>query len=118
MAATGLFAAAYNAVTSALSAAGLVVVTDPRNARPMSVFVELPTATAFNSNILDVTIVCRILSAPPGNQDAADYLLTTADAIHQLTTIAVTDCRPSVALIGDQNIPAYDLTVRISARRN
>jgi len=118
MAATGLFAAAYNAVTSALSTAGLVVVTDPRNARPLSVFVELPTATAFNSNILDVTIVCRILSAPPGNQDAADYLLTTADAIHQLTTIAVTDCRPSVALIGDQQIPAYDLTVRISARRN
>jgi hypothetical protein len=118
MAATGLFATAYSAVATALSNAGLVVVTDPRNARPLSVFVELPTATAFNSNILDVTIVCRILSAPPGNQDAADYLLTTADTIHQLTTIAVTDCRPSVALIGEQQIPAYDLTVRISARRN
>jgi hypothetical protein len=106
MAATGLFAAAYSAVTSALTAGGLVVVTDPRNARPLSVFVELPTAQAFNSNILDVTIVCRILSAPPGNQDAA------------LTSLAVTDCRPSVALIGDQQIPAYDLTVRVAARRN
>lgn len=118
MAATGLFAAAYSAVTSALTAGGLVVVTDPRNARPMSVFVELPTAQAFNSNILDVTIVCRILSAPPGNQDAADYLLSTADTIHALTSLAVTDCRPSVALIGDQQIPAYDLTVRVAARRN
>ena len=118
MAATGLFSAAYNAVTTALTTAQLVVVTDPRNARPMSVFVELPTAQAFNSNILDVTIVCRILAAPPGNQDASDYLLTTADTIHALTTIAVTDCRPSVALIGDQQIPAYDLTVRVAARRN
>lgn len=118
MAATGLFAAAYNAVTAALVAANLVVVTDPRNARPLSVFVELPTATAFTNNVLDVTIVCRILSAPPGNQDAADYLISTADLIHQLGTVAVTDCRPSVALIGDQQIPAYDLTVRVAARRN
>ena len=118
MAASGLFAAAYSNVTTALANAGLVVVTDPRNARPLSVFVELPTASAFNSNILDVTIVCRILSAPPGNQDAADYLLTTADTIHQQTTLAVTDCRPSVALIGDQNIPAFDMTVRVSATRS
>jgi hypothetical protein len=118
MAATGLFAAAYSNVTTALANAGLAVVTDPRNARPLSVFVELPTASGFNSNIIDVTIVCRILSAPPGNQDAADYLLTTADTIQQLTTLAVTDCRPSVALIGDQNIPAFDLTVRVSAQRS
>jgi hypothetical protein len=118
MAATGLFADAWQSVVTALSDAGLVVVTDPRNARPLSVFVELPTATAFNSNVLDVTIVCRILAAPPGNLDAANYLLTTADTIHALTTLAVTDCRPSAALIGDQSIPAYDLTVRVQARRN
>ena len=118
MAASGLFAAAYRNVTTALADAGLVVVTDPRNARPLSVFVELPTASAFNSNILDVTIVCRILSAPPGNQDAADYLLTVFDTIHQLKTLAVTDFAPSTAIIGEQNIPAFDITVRLSTRRN
>jgi hypothetical protein len=118
MAATGILAAAYNSVTTALADAGLVVVTDPRNARPMSVFVELPIGDAFNNNIVDVRISLRILAAPPGNQDAANYLLSTFDTIHQLDTLAVVDFRPSTAVIGEQNIPAYDLTVRLSTRRN
>lgn len=118
MAATGILAAAYSSVTTALSNAGLVVVTDPRNARPMSVFVELPTGNVFNENIVDVTINLRILAAPPGNQDAADYLMSTFDTIHQLKTLAVVDFGPSTAVLGEQNIPAYDLTVRLSTRRN
>jgi len=118
MAATGILAAAYSSVTTALADAGLVVVTDPRNARPMSVFVELPIGDVFNNNIVDVRISIRILAAPPGNQDAANYLLTTFDTIHQLDTLAVVDFRPSTAVIGEQNIPAYDLTVRLSTRRN
>lgn len=118
MAATGILAAAYSSVTSALAAAGLVVVTDPRNARPMSVFVELPSGRAFNENIVDVTIRLRVLAAPPGNQDAADYLLTVFDSIHQLKTVAVTDFNPSSTAIGDQVIPSYDIVVRLSTRRN
>lgn len=118
MAATGILAAAYSSVTTALADAGLVVVTDPRNARPMSVFVELPIGDVFNNNIVDVRISIRILAAPPGNQDAANYLLSTFDTIHQLDTLAVVDFRPSTAVIGEQNIPAYDLTVRLSTRRN
>ena len=116
MAATGILAAAYNNVCTRLTAAGMVVVKDPRNARPMSVFVELPTAPPFNSNIVDVTIVCRILAGGPGNSDAADYLLTQADIIHQ-NVEGIVDIRPSTALIGEQQIPAYDLTVRVSTRR-
>ena len=118
MAATGILAAAYSSVTTALADAGLVVVTDPRNARPMSVFVELPIGDVFNNNIVDVRISIRILAAPPGNQDAANYLLSTFDTIHQLDTLAVVDFRPSTAVIGEQNIPAYDLTVRLSTKRN
>lgn len=118
MAATGILAAAYSNVTGALAAANLVVVTDPRNARPMSVFVELPAGRAFNENIVDVSIRLRVLAAPPGNQDAADYLLTVFDTIHQLKTLAVTDFAPSTAIIGEQNIPAFDITVRLSTRRN
>lgn len=118
MAATGILAAAYSSVTTALANAGLVVITDPRNARPMSVFVELPTGSAFNENIVDVTIRLRVLAAPPGNQDASDYLLTVFDTIHQLKTLAVTDFGPSTAVVGEQNIPAFDLTVRLSTRRN
>ena len=118
MAATGILAAAYSSVTTALTDAGLVVVTDPRNARPLSVFVDLPTGEAFNENIVDVTIRLRVLAAPPGNQDAADYLLTTFDTIHQLKTIAVVDFTPSTTQVGEQVVPSYDITVRLSTRRN
>lgn len=118
MAATGILADAYSSVTTALAAAGLVVVTDPRNARPMSVFVELPSGRAFNENIVDVTIRLRVLAAPPGNQDASDYLLTVFNTIHQLKTVAVTDFTPSATSVGDQTIPSYDITVRLSTRRN
>ena len=105
MAATGILAAAYSSVTTALADAGLVVVTDPRNARPLSVFVELPTGEAFNENIVDVSIRLRLLAAPPGNQDAADYLLTTFDTIHQLQTIAVVDFTPSTTKWGNKSFP-------------
>jgi hypothetical protein len=84
----------------------------------MSVFVELPAGRAFNENIIDVTIRLRVLAAPPGNQDASDYLLTVFDTIHQLSTIAVTDFEPSTAILGEQNIPAFDITTRLSTRRN
>jgi len=117
MAATGILAAAYENVCTRLADAGMVVVKDPRNARPMSVFVELPTAPPFNSNIVDVTIVCRILAGGPGDRDAADYLLSQADVIHE-NVEGITDIRPSTAIIGEQQIPAYDLTVRVSTRRN
>ena len=117
MSATGILADAYDNVCTRLSNAGLVVVKDPRNARPMSVFVEVPTATAFNNNIVDVTIVCRILAGGPANSDAADYLLTQANVIHE-NIEGVIDVRPSSAIIGEQTIPAYDLTVRLSTRRN
>ena len=117
MSATGILADAYQSVVTALTNAGLVVVTDPRNARPMSVFVELPTGDGFNSNIVDVTMTLRLLAAPPGNSDSSDYLLTTFDSIQQLNTLAVVDFRPTTAIIGEQNIPAYDVTIRLSTRR-
>ena len=117
MAATGIFAEARDAIVTRITALGLAPVTDPRNARPMSVFVEAPTVIDFNSNIIDATIVCRILAGGPGNSDALDYLMTQADIIIE-NVEGITDARPSAALIGEQQIPAYDLTVRVSTRRN
>ena len=42
MAATGIFAEARDAIVTRITALGLAPVTDPRNARPLTVFVELP----------------------------------------------------------------------------
>jgi hypothetical protein len=117
MAATGILADAVNAISTALTALGLKPVTDPRNARPMSVFIELPVMTSFTYNVGDFRIPVRILAAPPANSDAGDYLMTTTDLIMN-SPIAVTDARPGNANYGGQDIPTYDLTVAIAVKRN
>jgi hypothetical protein len=118
MAATGIFAESRTAIVNALTALGIATVTDPRNARPMTVMVNPPTFDSFTYNVGDIRFELLILAAPPGNQDAEDYLITTADTIMASTTLAVTNGRPIAVTVGDQQIPAYSLTVAIAARRN
>lgn len=117
MSATGILAEAYNNVVSRLQSAGMNVVTDPRNARPMTAFVELPTVAAYNSNIIDATIMVRLLAPPPGNQDASDWLLSNADVVHE-NVGGITTINPSSVLIGEQQIPTIDLTVRVATKRS
>jgi ABC-type Zn uptake system ZnuABC Zn-binding protein ZnuA len=118
MPATGIFAESRTAIVNALTALGIASVTDPRNARPMTVMVNPPTFDSFTYNVGDIRFELLILAAPPGNQDAEDYLITTADTIMASTALAVTDGRPIAVTVGDQQIPAYSLTVAIAARRN
>ena len=118
MAATGIFAEARTAIITRITSLGLVPVTDPRNARPLTVFVELPTFTSFTYNVGDLTFTIRVLGAPPGNQDTGDWLLTTIDTLMADGGLAVVAGQPSLAIIGSQELPAYDLTVRIASRRN
>lgn len=117
MPATGMFAEAITAVANVITARGYVAVTDPRNARPLTVFIELPTFDAFTYNVGDITLTIRVLAPPPGNQDAGDYLLTAIDALMN-SSLAITGGQPTIAQIGSQDLPAYDLTVRISSKRN
>jgi len=118
MPASGIFADSRTAIVNALTALGVVSVTDPRNARPLTVLINPPTFDAFTYNVGDIRFELLILAAPPGNQDAEDYLITTADTIMASTTLAVTGGRPVSVTVGDQQIPAYSLTVAIAARRN
>jgi hypothetical protein len=117
MPASGILVDAVNAVKTALTGLGLVPVTDPRNARPLSVLIELPTVDAFTYNVGDIQLRLRVLAPPPGNQDAGDYLMTIADQIMN-STIAVTDLRPGLSTVGGQDLPTYDLTVAVAVRRN
>jgi hypothetical protein len=117
MPASGILVDAVNAVKTQLTALSLVPITDPRNARPMSVLIELPTVTAFTYNVGNIDIRLRVLAPPPGNQDAGDYLMTIADQIMN-SPIAVTDLRPGLVSVGGQDLPSYDLTVAVAVRRN
>jgi hypothetical protein len=111
-----IFADSITDLAAKLTALNLDVVTDPRAARPFTVFIELPTFDAFNAKIADTTVVVRALASPPGNANAAAWLLETIDTIMD-ANLAVVSGRPSAALIGEQSIPAYDLTIRLAARR-
>lgn len=108
---------AINATKTKLSALGLKPVTDPRNARPLSVLIEMPTFTAFTYNVGDIRLTLRVLSAPPGNQDAGDYLMGVVDTI-MASSITITDGRPGTANVGGQDLPTYDLTVAVAVQRN
>jgi len=112
----GLFTDSIDALSASLSALGLVPVTDPRNARPLTVFVELPTFTNWSSKIADVTITLRVLGAPPSNSDATNYILGIVDQIMD-SEIAVISGQPTVAQIGSAELPASDLLIKISASR-
>jgi hypothetical protein len=110
----GIFRDSITAVSTIITGLGLVPVTDPRNARPLTVFLELPTWDVFSRHVADVTMRLRVLGAPPGNQDVADYLLKTAWTIMN-STLAVVSGAPSVAIIGTQELPCYDLTIRLAS---
>ena len=112
MAAVGPLADARSAIVTEVTNAGYAAVTDPRNARPLSVFVELPTITAVTHKVLDLTFTLRVLGAPPGNQDSLDWIFTAVDTLIQVADLAVVAGSPSLAQIGTQELPAYDLTVR------
>lgn len=117
MAASGILVQAVNTVKTSLTGLGLVPITDPRNARPLSVLIELPDVDGFNYNVGDMELRLRILAPPPGNQDAGDYLMTVADQI-MAGNIAVTRLTPGLVSIGGQDLPTYDLTVAIAVARN
>lgn len=117
---SGIFTDAINTVSASLTALGLKPVTDPRNARPLTVFVELPSFESYGANptskVSDVTITLRVLGAPPGNQDSTDYILSVVDQILG-SDIAVINGGPSIATVGSQDLPSYDLTVKLTATR-
>jgi len=117
MAASGIFIEAIDALKATIIGLGYKVVTDPRNVRPLTVYIEPPTFTTFTSNVGNLTCRVSILAPPPGNQDSSDYLLTAVDQIMD-SAVPVTEGRPGSLDVGGQLLPCYDLTVRIASKRN
>lgn len=106
---------AMNHVASELTAAGLNVVTDPRNIQPPCVLVEPPTIRALSGTIVTADVRVTVLAPPPGNRDAMVKLLTDADTI--VDAAEVIDGAPGTYTVGTQDLPAYSLTARITLLR-
>lgn len=113
---TDLFNECLDDLSARLAAiSGVVVVTDPRNLQPPCVFIDAPTFEAYNSNIVKMTYPVRVITLGPGNLDAQRSLMNLAAKL--LTAgVGVIDGRPTIALIGGAEMPAYDLTISIQAQ--
>lgn len=94
---------------------GLQVVTDPRNMVAPCAFIDAPSFTVFANNVVDMTFPIRIITLGPGNLDAQRSLLNLASKVIT-KRIGVTDGRPTVAVIGGSELPAYDLTISLQAQ--
>ena len=116
MPATGIFADAITKVKDTINDLGLVAVTDPRNAGPLTCLIEMPTYTQFTNQVADISVVVHILAGPPSNQDSGDYLMSTLDTLMD-SELAITGGSPTLVVIGSQELPAYDITIRIGAKR-
>lgn len=115
---TDLFNEALDDLAASLtSITGLQVVTDPRNLVPPCAFIDAPTFSVYGGggNIVQMTFTVRIITLGPGNLDAQRNLMHLASMVLG-KNVAVTSGRPTIAIIGGAEMPAYDLTIEMQAQ--
>lgn len=114
---TGRLNTSRESLSAKLTAAGLVVIDDPRNARPNAVIINPPTVTTPSYGQPNATLFLEFqvdaLCPPPGNLDALKALLDAVDVV--MNTVAVISAVPSVYTVGNQELPSYTITVNYPA---
>ena len=107
---TDLFNTSINTLAATLNAVtGLVCITDPRSVQAPCILLDAMSFTAFNSNIVDMSIPVTVISLGPSNADAYRNCLNIA------AKVAVTDGRPTTLTIGGVDYPALSLNIQMKA---
>jgi len=110
-----LFNTSINTLASTLNAiTGLVCITDVRNVQAPCILLDAMSFTAFNSNIVDMSIPVMVISLGPSNADAYRNCLNIAAKV-LAAKVAVTDGRPSTLSIGGIDYPALSLNIQMKA---
>ena len=94
---------------------GLRVTADPRFINPPCVFVDAPTFTAWNGNIVKMTFPVRIVGNGPGDLNTLRQLFSLAAKLLD-KNIAVMEGRASYVTVGGQEYATYDLTIPIQGQ--
>lgn len=116
MPATGIVAAAMDAVVQALTDAGLSPITDPRAVRPPCLLVEPPDVQQITgAGIVECDVPIYALAVPPGNANVTTWLVEMADAVIQ--AVNVTSASLITYTTANQELPAYQFSSRITIRR-
>ena len=112
---TDLFNTAINTLATTLNAiTGLVCVTDPRSIQAPCILLDALSFTAFNSNIVDMSIPVMVISLGPSNADAYRNCLNIA-ALVLGAKVAVTGGSPTTLSIGGVDYPALRLNIEMKA---
>jgi hypothetical protein len=112
---TDLFNTAINTQATTLNAiTGLVCITDPRNVQAPCILLDAMSFTAFNANIVDISIPVTVISLGPSNADAYRNALNVAAKV-LAAKVAVTDGRPTTLTIGGVEYPALSLNIQMKA---
>ena len=113
---TDLFNEALDDLAASLATiTNLQVVIDPRNLTAPCAFIDAPSFVAWNYNIVKITFPVRLITLGPGNLDAQRSLMDLAAKVLG-ANVAVTDGRPTSAIIGGSELADYDLTIEMQAQ--
>jgi hypothetical protein len=82
--------------------------------QPPCVLLDALSFTAFNNNIVDLSIPVTVISLGPSNADAYRNALNVA-ALVLAANVAVTDGRPTTLTIGGVDYPALSLNIQLKA---
>lgn len=112
----GLIRETYDELAQLLTAAGLPVITDSRNVRPPAVVIDPPSVTGISGTLVSLAFPVAVVAPPPGNRDALNVLLDyVADVVE---TVPTTAGEPGTYNVGGQDLPSYQLTVTLTARKD
>jgi len=93
------------------------VVTDPRQINAPCIFIDAPTWTAINWNVLQIEYPVKVIGSGPGDLYAMRQILEVCSSLVTEQTGATTG-RPATAVIGGTEMPCYDVTITVEASAN
>lgn len=111
---SGALVEAVDYVTAELASAGISSIVDVRRLTPGAVLVEPPSIVGISAGVTELTVPISI-TASPGDPNAVSKILEIADTIVTLFPVVAGD--PGVYATGNQELPSYRLTARITVRR-
>ena len=108
----------YDLIVGQLQDAGLPVVDDPRAVRPPLIVVEPPTVTGTpNGHHVSCTVPIIVVAPPPGNRDAARFLMGLTDQVVDILEGPST-AEPGTYTISGQEMPCYTVSLTLIATRS
>lgn len=112
----GLLNEVYDAVVQQLADDGIPAVIDIRNVQPPCAIVDPPSIVAMSGSMVTLDLPVTVIAPPPGNRDQMVRLLEIADRIVETQT--VTTGSPGSYSVGQQDLPSYQLVLRVQAQRS